>query len=236
MAHIANLSEFTIDQLAEQYLAPQKMWVRSNMAISIDGHFADDNQTSQSFSSELDLRILLLLRALSDVVVVGGRTARQENYFPKFPRQEFAHLNPTGPRLCVVTQSVNFDPADALFQQNHSRPIVIVPASDDLDIRSRVDALRDVSDVVVLPEVTGTALVTALRSMELNSIVSEGGPFLQQLLRQDGVLNELDVTIAPVIHGAASIELPFGSARDACELMALGTANSFLFARYLISS
>ena len=235
IAQVPDLATLSIDELADFYSAPQSQWVRSNMAVSLDGHFTDADGSSRGLSSSLDVTILLLLRALSDVVLVGGATARQENYVPKLPRSELAHLSNTPPRLCVVTDSVSFSPTDEMFQQDISAPIIVTGKSDDDDKSERLDALRGVADIVELENVNGENVISVLNERGLSLVVSEGGPFLQNLLRADHVINELDVTIAPTVMGVAQPVSAFGFGSEELELTALARGGSHIYARYTIS-
>lgn len=60
------------------YLRPPL--VRANLVQDGEQNFVDDSGSSRGISNELDRDRLLLLRALSDVVVTDGETARRENY------------------------------------------------------------------------------------------------------------------------------------------------------------
>ena len=233
---LLDLNTFSVDELADFYRAPQSTWVRSNMAISLDGHYVDETGSSRGLSSSLDVTILLLLRALSDVVVVGGYTARQEAYAPKLPRREFAHLSPVPPRLCVLSKSLDFDVNDAMFRQDISSPIIITTQSPDAMWEDRVAALSGVSQVVVVSEMTGRSVINVLTDMKLQSVVSEGGPYVQQLLRADQVINELDVTIAPVISGTSSGTSPFGSIAGKLSPHAIARGNDHIYARFFVES
>lgn len=234
-SQVRDIAAFSIDELAEFYAAPQLQWVRSNMAISLDGHYADEHGSSRGLSSPLDVRILLLLRALSDVVLVGGATARQENYVPKLPRPELAHLSNVPPRLCVVTETVPFSPTDAMFQQDISAPIIVTGNTSDEAKNERIEALRGIADVVEIEAVTGAEIISLLNSRGLSQVVSEGGPFIQNLLRADHVIDELDVTIAPTVLGTPQNVAAFGMGSDALELTALARGGSHIYARYTVT-
>ena len=233
-SQLTDLSVMSIDEIANFYSSP-RAWVRSNMAISLDGHFVDDEGSSRGLSSSLDVTILLILRALSDVVVVGGATARQEGYAPKLPRSDIAHLCPTPPRLCVVSREMNFSVNDAMFQQDVSMPLIVTSKSDEDEWNDRADALSDVAEIVLLEEVTGSSLLAALKARGLQSIVSEGGPYLQNLLRASNVLDELAVTIAPVIIGTAAGMSAFGEVHDQLELQSIARGGDHTYARFLVA-
>ena len=233
---LLDLNSLSVDELANFYKAPESTWVRSNMAISLDGHYVDDAGSSRGLSSSLDVSILLLLRALSDVVVVGGFTARQEAYAPALPRPEFAHLSASPPRLCVLSRTLDFDVNDAMFQQDVSLPIIITSETREAIWEDRCAALHSVSEMIVLSELTGRSVINVLTEMKLKSVVSEGGPFLQQLLRADQVINELDVTIAPVIAGTTSGTSPFGSFAGTVSPRAVARGGDHIYARFFVDS
>jgi riboflavin biosynthesis pyrimidine reductase len=223
-----------VAQIADFYSAPQSRWVRSNMVVSLDGHFVDAQNSSEQLSSELDLKILLLLRALSDVIIVGGRTARQENYKPKRCRPEFEQIARPQTRVAVISKSLNFDLANVLFHGD-TKPIIFATTSS-LDVLGNTyrEQLADAADLVTAAELDGAFVVDQLSELGLDRVVSEGGPFMQNFLRSAGVLNEMDVTIAPLLMGHRDSEPAFGSTPASLTIDSLAHAGNHLFVRYLI--
>lgn len=78
-----------------------------SFVISLDGQLCGPDGSSRSLSNETDLEFLRRLRASSDVVVVGRRTAELEQYGPIRVREEFqvlrvAHGLAPEPSLVVV--------------------------------------------------------------------------------------------------------------------------------------
>ena len=92
--------------------------VRANLVQGVSGVFVDDSGSSRGISNALDLERLLALRALSDVVVTDGETARKEQY--KVPRvADLAVITRDGytPRDSDSTHNyleVRMDPVDAV--------------------------------------------------------------------------------------------------------------------------
>jgi riboflavin biosynthesis pyrimidine reductase len=199
---ILDLQLASLPDIAAHYQSDQEHWVRANMIISQDGHFVGPSDSSRDLTSESDLKLLLLLRALSDVVLVGANTARMENYRQPKAREEFAFLNRKPPRIAVVSASLDFDLSAPLFHGGQERTIVInvgdmAPSSD----------LNDIAQVVNVSSFASTSfaqdLIAALTNLGLNKITCEGGPSLLTQLLAAGAVNEYDLTVSPVTVGGS---------------------------------
>lgn len=70
------------DDLDELYAVPRRPWLRVNMISTVDGAATGDSGKSGSINNAVDKRVFHLLRAQSDVIVVGAGTARIEGYGP----------------------------------------------------------------------------------------------------------------------------------------------------------
>lgn len=229
-----DFSQLSVSEIADFYNAPQETWVRSNMVISLDGHFDDSQQSSDALSSELDLRVLLLLRALSDVIVVGGRTARKENYTPKPCRPEFREIARPQTHVAVITQSLDFEFSNILFH-GETKPILLTTEDAVNSAPSEhIAALRELAHIESTTEVTGQWAIDQLARHGMHRIVCEGGPFVQNLLRQDAALNEMDVTIAPLLMGLNSRGSAFGITRTDMTMHSFATGDDQVFLRYLL--
>src|SRR5665647_3054738 len=72
------------DALALAYAYPelsgQQSWVRANFISSLDGAATGGDGRSGSINTGADRDVFGLLRALSDVILVGAGTARIEGY------------------------------------------------------------------------------------------------------------------------------------------------------------
>lgn len=172
------------------------------MIISQDGHFVGPSDSSRDLTSESDLKLLLLLRALSDVVLVGANTARMENYRQPKAREEFAFLDRKPPRIAVVSSSLDFDLSAPLFHGGQEQTIVInvggkIPSADLNEIAKVVDVSLD------SPSNLGRDLIAALKDLELRKVTCEGGPSLLTQLLEAGAVDEYDLTVSPVTVGGS---------------------------------
>jgi len=226
----------TANDLAELYRPPLQLWVRSNMVLSLDGNYAGSQGSSRELSSPADLRVLLLLRALSDVVVVGARTAIGEKYESLRLREEFAHLSESAPRLCVVSASLGFTGYERFLGNKAPKPIILTKRRDDLEWSTNLNRLTQVAEVLVADgELTGSFIVESLRTLGLDQILCEGGPSLLALLAQDASIDELAITLAPIVVGQTPTHPPLGTTYSTWHRSVVGVADEHTFLRYTAS-
>jgi riboflavin biosynthesis pyrimidine reductase len=88
-----DLTRSSVKDIASFYSPYPDTYLRANMVMSSDGHFVDEFGSPKQFSSDLDLKVLLTLRAISDCVLVGGKTVRSDNYRPPVLAGEFKDLS-----------------------------------------------------------------------------------------------------------------------------------------------
>lgn len=176
------------DWLAERYVLERAEWLRLNLITALGGQITGPSGGSGDLTGGIDRRLLRVLRAAADVVLVGAASVRAEGY--ALPR-----LVP----LAVATTSGDLGghrlPADI----QPGRLLVVCPTS----ARGRVEAqLGDRAVVLPLPhrsDGNATAIVTALRSAGYGRIVCEGGGRLASRLVAEGLVDEFDQTIAPAL-------------------------------------
>jgi riboflavin biosynthesis pyrimidine reductase len=196
---ILDLQLALLPDIAAHYESDQDHWVRANMIISKDNHFVGPSDSSRDLTSESDLKLLLLLRALSDVVLVGANTARLENYRQPKAREEFAFLNRKPPRIAVVSSSLDFDLSAPLFHGGLEKTIVINVGD--------LTASPELNDIAQVVNVASTApvhnLIAELTNLGLRKITCEGGPSLLTQLLVAGAVDEYDLTVSPVTVGGS---------------------------------
>ena len=228
--------------LAALYAYPDGPWLRANMVTSADGA-ANLDGASAALSSDTDRQLFGLLRALSDVIIVGAATVRTERYKPAKVGDPWRHLRygrtPTPP-IAVVTGRLDLDPDSPLVTAAppHARTIVITTAQAPADRRAGLAAH---ADVIVAGEETVDlkAAVGALAERGHRSMLAEGGPHLLAQLLQARLLDELCLTVGPLMAGPGANRIVAGALPTAPPLpLALAHVladDSFLFCRYVRS-
>jgi riboflavin biosynthesis pyrimidine reductase len=182
-------------------------WLRANMVSSLDGA-ATVGGRSGGLSGGADQQVFAMLRALADVILVGAGTARVEGYRPVRPRLEgvrWAWLRagrPPSPPIAVVTRRLDLDPESPLLAGSpaHARTIVITTEEAPPARRARVAATADVI-VAGRESVDIVAAVTALAGRGHRRILTEGGPYLLTQIVDAGLLDDLCLTLSPVLAG-----------------------------------
>lgn len=237
------LDELTDDEVYAAYAPPAPDWLRVNFVSSADGA-ATLEGLSGPLSGEEDKRVFKVLRARCDVLVAGSGTVKAEGYGPLVLSPERmawreAQGLPEVPVMAVVSRSLaGLDPAMGIFTLAPRRPIVVVPA--DLP-EATVGPFREVADVIAAGNgaVDLAAAITALRERGLRQILCEGGPRVFGELIAGDLVDELDLTVSPLLVGAGPVRVAEGpAAKDArpLELRHVLEAGGNLILRYLRGS
>ena len=188
--------------LAAHYAYPAEGAVRANMVSSLDGGVTVDGR-SGGLSGDADRRVFGVLRALCDVVLVGAGTARTEDYGPPRAVPRLAPFRSSGrpaPALALVTRSARLDPGARVFTDPANRPLVLTCEAAEPDRRA---ALSEVAELVVVgdTEVDLSAGLAQLRDRGLRRVLTEGGPSLLGSLAQADLLDELALSLSPLVVG-----------------------------------
>jgi len=239
MRQIYTASGLSDTDLAALYAYPPGPWLRANMVASADGAAHLDGET-RGLSSEADRHLFALLRTLADVIVVGAATVRAERYAPVRQHELWPDLRsgrtPTPP-IAVVSARLDLDPSSRLIASAppSARTIVITTAQAPADRRA---ALEGPAEVIVAGQeaVDLKAAIAALAERGHRRMLAEGGPHLLAQIAAAGLLDELCLTIGPLLAGPGPDRILAG-AMSAVPAQPLTLAhvledNGFLFCRY----
>jgi riboflavin biosynthesis pyrimidine reductase len=188
--------------------------VYANFVQTIDGVVAipsvPDSNRLVSGGSEADRFVMGLLRAAADVVLIGSGTLRAsargrwrpDTVFPAAAeayaklRRELG-LDPR-PRVAIITASGSI-PSDRAVLED--APLVVTTNTGAARLAGTLPAGVE---VVVLPgeaEVGVAAVVELLRGRGHRRILSEAGPHVFGSLVEAGLVDELFLTVSPLLAG-----------------------------------
>ena len=170
----------------------RRPWVGICMVASLDGATVVEGR-SGGLSNPQDAAVLARLREFADVIIVGAATVREESYGP--PRK-------AGQRIGVVTASGGVNPEGRLLASGAG--FLIMPEDGPptpTGARGPIDTVRAGVGHVDLP----LALERLADLVDAPTFVQcEGGPRLNGSLLDADCVDELDLTVSPVLAGGAS--------------------------------
>ena len=180
-----------------------------NIAMTADGKIDTFERKGSAISSQRDKERVDQLRADADAVMVGGRTLLDED--PKLTvKSEVLHaervargLSPNPIKVGVVTQAeidadsqfLNAGPADIVIfttRQTSKKYLSLLKAR-------QVDVYVDHEEKVNLKRALAT-----LKDLGVNRLMVEGGATLNFELMRLGLVDEINLYVAPMVFGGES--------------------------------
>jgi riboflavin-specific deaminase-like protein len=211
-------------------------FVYVNMITTLDGRAALDGR-SAALGSEADLEMLLDLRTVADAVLVGTGTVRAEGY-DRLVRSEERRARRRASGLAedplAVLLTRRFDvPWDAGLFAAADQPILIYTGveGEPPDMAAPVEIVR-------LVDPTPAAALADLRGRGVRALLCEGGPTLHGALHAAGLVDELFLTLTPVLTGDEDEPSIITGGRlpgvAQLELLSVRQAGSELLLRYAV--
>jgi 5-amino-6-(5-phosphoribosylamino)uracil reductase len=235
--------EADTEALVGLYAYPQPLdrpHVRVNFVSSVDGAVTLAGR-SGGLSSEADQDLFALLRALADVVFVGAGTARVEGYHGVRYKPSNAALRKRlglsgHAPIAVVSGSAAIDPDGGLITDTAVPTIVFTTEDAPAERRQALAAAG--ADVVVAGKswVDPAVAVAELGARGLCRVLCEGGPRLLGDLVMAGLVDEMCLTVAPVLLAGPAGRIAHGLGAPAPLGLRLASAlhdNDNLLLRYV---
>jgi riboflavin biosynthesis pyrimidine reductase len=203
----------TAGELVGETAAPEdRPWVSGIMVSSLDGR-ATLEGTSRKLGGPQDLQMLLALRRRADALIVGPGTVAAEGY---------------GPLPCpavLVSRSFELPWEAGLFAAPGQRVLVYSRAGGSVpDLPA---------DVELVPEDDLRAVLADLRARGIERLLCEGGPTVNRALLDAGLLDELFLTLSPVVSGEGPPIVADGPSAP-LTLRSVATADGDLYLRYSV--
>jgi len=185
--------------------------VRVNFVTSLDGAVTLDGY-SAGLSGPADKRVFKLLRDDCDALLVGAGTLRHEGYRsldlgPERGAKRRAAGLAEQPTLVVVSGRLDV-PAEPLAT-SPVRPIILTHGASP---PARRTALGEHAEVLICGDtaVDLPAALTTLAERGLPQVLSEGGPHLLGALTAADAVDELCLTVAPLLAGPGAGRITAG--------------------------
>jgi riboflavin biosynthesis pyrimidine reductase len=215
-----------------------------NMVETADGR-ATLGGRSGAVSGAADRELFHALRASCDGVLVGAGTVRAERYGRMLRDESLRALRerhgmPPEPLACIVSGRLVLGDDIPLLRDPEARVVVLTASEASLpELGAQLDYVRTPGAQLDL-----AAAVTELATrFSLASVLCEGGPHLARELLAAGLLDEIFLTVSPLLAGGEpssgeALRILAGAELDPpaqLELLDAMRSGSYLFMRYAVA-
>ena len=210
----------------ERSAPAERPWVMANFVASLDGSAAVEGRT-RALSGPTDRALFRRLRAQADVVLVGAGTVRAEGYGP------VRGADPAP--IAVVSRSLELDWDSALFTEAAVPTLVVTCAGADATRRARAEQVAELVTAGDQWVDIGEAIAQLGRRGH-GVVLCEGGPCLLGELVVADLLDELCLTLSPLVAGGTGPRIITGAVLPTPRPLRLASVledDSDLFLRYL---
>ena len=176
-------------------------FVYANFVATLDGRAAIGG-SSRELGEAPDLEMLLEMRVLADAVLIGSGTLRAEGYARLVRSEERRAYResrglPGDPLAVVISRGLDL-PWDAGLFADPEQPVLVYTG-----VEPRAPDVAAPVEVVRLEGPSPAAALGDLRRRGVRALLCEGGPHLFGSLAADGLVDELFLTLVPLLTGEA---------------------------------
>ena len=176
---------------------PERPFVVAHLGQSIDGCIATDSGDSRFVTGEANHRHLHRLRALCDAVVVGVETIATDD--PLLTTRLVPGDNPV---RVVLDPSFRIPPAAGVLTDRRAPTILAVDAARLPEAAGRAGAAEFIGAPRHGNSLDLRVLLSALNARGLHALFIEGGGVTVSQFLEAGLIDALQIAIAPVIIGS----------------------------------
>jgi riboflavin-specific deaminase-like protein len=195
----------------------QRPVVVATFAMTVDGKVTTKNLSPVDFTSREDKLHLFRQRALADAVLIGHTSLRRDNVRLGLPadmqESRVKRGQSRSPLRVIISNEGRIDHRLKIFQSDVS-PIIIfstkrMPRKYQRALKKK--ATLHLSD---LKHVDLAGMLETLRKKNgVRTVACEGGPTLFRSLLEQGLIDRLNLTIAPYMFGGAKAPTLTGVSR-----------------------
>jgi diaminohydroxyphosphoribosylaminopyrimidine deaminase/5-amino-6-(5-phosphoribosylamino)uracil reductase len=178
----------------------------AHLGQSLDGHIATGSGDSYYVTGPANVAHLHRLRALCDAVIVGAGTIARDD-----PQLTVRHVQGPNPTRVIIDPQRRLDAAHRVFAND--APTLVACTVEAVGIGRAQGGV----ELVAIPAHDGgidlAALLAALRARGLHAVFVEGGGATVSGFLEAGLLDRVQIAIAPLVTGSGrrGLSLP---ARD----------------------
>jgi len=222
----------------------QRPFVVATFAMTADGKVTTRTLAPVDFTSRQDKLHLFRQRALADAVLLGHTSLKRDNVRLGIPvdlqQARIKRKQTPAPLRVIVSNKGRIDSRLNIFRSTTS-PILIF-STRRMPKKTRA-ALKDKATLYLTEadEIDLAAMLEILRSKyKVRRLACEGGPTLFRALLEGGLVDQLNLTIAPYMFGGAKaptltgVSKQFLPASMHCSLIHMRTIGDECFLTYRI--
>ena len=225
-------------------MKPKRPLVVATFAMTVDGKVTTKNLSPVDFTSREDKLHLFRQRALADAVLIGHTSLKRDNVRLGLPTDMQESRVKRGQTRCplrvIVSNEGRVDHRLKIFQSNISSIIIFstkrMPRKYQRALEKRASLHLSNSKHVDLAGM----LETLGKRYKVRTVACEGGPTLFRSLLEQGLIDRLNLTIAPFMFGGAKaptltgLSKKFLPASVNCSLSDMRTVGDECFFTYRI--
>jgi riboflavin-specific deaminase-like protein len=219
-------------------------FVTATFAMTADGKVTTRNFAPVDFTSREDKLHLFRQRALADAVLIGHTSLKRDNVRLGLPAElqetRIKRKQNPAPLRVIVSNKGRIDDRLKIFQSDISQIIVFstkrMPRKNQEVLNKRATLHLTEGKQVDL-----AGMLETLRSKyKVRRVACEGGPTLFRSLLERGLIDQLNLTIAPYMFGGAKAPTLTGLSKEflpasvRCSLVDMRTIGDECFLTYRI--
>jgi 2,5-diamino-6-(ribosylamino)-4(3H)-pyrimidinone 5'-phosphate reductase len=219
-------------------------FVVATFAMTADGKVTTKKLSPVDFTSREDKLHLFRQRALADAVLIGHTSLKRDNVRLGLPtdlqENRAKRRRSRCPLRVIVSNEGRIDHRLNIFQSNIS-PIVIFSTKRMPQKYQRALEKKATLQLSSTKNVNLSAMLQTLRKKyKVRTVACEGGPTLFRALLEEGLIDQLNLTIAPYMFGGAKaptltgVSKEFLSGSVHCSLTDMRTIGDECFLTYRI--